>query len=673
MARSGARVVLLGFGFVILAGACGSGKTGATGGQDASATQASDASTSTDSAHLGDSQGLEGSPPAIDAGPIHAPQPLSPFIVIDQFGYRPDAEKIAVIRNPQTGFDSATHFTPGAKYALVDAHSDKNVLEGAPAAWNAGATDSSSGDQAWWLDFSSVTTESDYYVLDESNAVRSPVFAIASGVYAAVMTQAMRMYYYQRSGIAHDAKHAGTGWADAMNDAQDATCTLCIGCPGTSVTKDVHGGWFDAGDQNRYTNWGAVDAIQLLRAYAQTPSAFTDDSNIPESGDGIPDILNEVEWEIDWLLRMQNTDGSVFSIVGHSGASPPSSDTSPCYYGSPSTSAAFSAAALFAYASTVFQPFNASYASQLKTAAESAWTWGQANPGVTFDNPSYNIGAGDSELDAAYGLPMRELEAAIYLFKATGDTTYRAYVDANYMNAHMFTDGNYADLFEGEPQEMLLDYTQISGATASVVSAIQSAYATGMMSAHNLGSQTPSATDPYLGAMYTYVWGSNQNKAQQGIMFQDIVTYGIDPTGAAASTRYAERYIHPFHGVNPLQLVYLSNMNDYGATTSVTRFFHTWFSNTSPVWNAVGVSTYGPPPGYLPGGPNPSYTWDSCCPSGCSGVSCGAAVLSPPANQPSQKAYLDFNGDWPLDSWQVTEPDDGYQANYVRLLSYFMK
>jgi endoglucanase len=688
MVRCVARGALLGLGSVLLGAACGSGKTGANAGGDAATTDRGDASMGADSPHLGDARGagdgqslgdVQGPPPAVDAGPINAPQPLSPFIVVDQFGYRPSAEKIAVIRNPQTGFDSTNHFTPGAQYALVDAHSDKNVLEGAPAAWNGGATDSSSGDQAWWFDFSSVTTESDYYVLDESNAVRSPVFKIATGVYAPVMTQAMRMYYYQRSGIAHDAKYAGTGWADGMNDAQDATCTLCAGCPGTSVTKDVHGGWFDAGDQNRYTNWGAVDAIQLMRAYTQTPSVFTDDYNIPESGDGVPDILNEVKWEIDWLLRMQNTNGSVLSIVGHTGASPPSADTSACQYGSVSTSSAYSAAAVFAYASTVFQATDASYASQLKTAAESAWTWAQANPSITFDNNTYNLGGGDSELDTAYGLPMREIEAAIYLFKATADTTYRAYVDANYTNAHMFTDGKYADLFEGEAQEMLLDYTKVAGATASVVSAIQSAYATGMTSAHNFGSQTPAATDPYLGAMYTYVWGSNQDKAQQGIMFQDMVTYGIEATtdaasmDAAASTRYAERYIHPFHGVNPLQLVYLSHMNEYGATTSVTRFWHTWFNNTSALWNAVGVSKYGPPPGYLPGGPNSSYTWDSCCPSGCSGTTCGTAVLSPPANQPSQKSYLDFNGNWPLDSWQVTEPDDGYQANYVRLLSYFLK
>ena len=129
---------------------------------------------------------------------------------------------------------------------------------------------------------------------------------------------------------------------------------------------------------------------------------------------------------------------------------------------------------------------------------------------------------------------------------------------------------------------------------------------------------------------------------------------------------------HYVHGVNPLGLVYLSNMGGSGATKSVTRFFHSWFAHGS-MWDAVGVSKYGPPPGYLTGGPNPGYTWDSCCPNGCSGNTCGTAQPSPPAGQPDQKSYLDFNDSWPLDSWSVTEPDLGYQAQYVRLLSKFVQ
>jgi hypothetical protein len=113
-------------------------------------------------------------------------------------------------------------------------------------------------------------------------------------------------------------------------------------------------------------------------------------------------------------------------------------------------------------------------------------------------------------------------------------------------------------------------------------------------------------------------------------------------------------------------------MGDHGAAKSVTRFYHSWFAHGSALWDAVGVSTYGPPPGYLTGGPNPSYAWDCCCPINC-GTSCGATPLSPPSGQPAAKSYLDFNDSWPLDSWQVTEPDDGYQAAYVRLLAKFVQ
>ena len=120
------------------------------------------------------------------------------------------------------------------------------------------------------------------------------------------------MLYYQRDGIAKDAKYAGADWADGMAHPQDATCGLSSN---GSAPKDLHGGWFDAGDQNRYTNWGASDVIELLRAYVESPGAFTDDTNIPESGNGVPDLLDEVKWELDWMARMQNTDGSVLSIA----------------------------------------------------------------------------------------------------------------------------------------------------------------------------------------------------------------------------------------------------------------------------------------------------------------------------------------------------------------------
>src|SRR6185369_1227158 len=84
--------------------------------------------------------GLGGTAPAV-----------SPNIVVDQFGYLPDGEKVAVIRAPQTGFDAGRSFTPGATYALVSVATGARVLTAAPSVWNGGATDASSGDKAWWF------------------------------------------------------------------------------------------------------------------------------------------------------------------------------------------------------------------------------------------------------------------------------------------------------------------------------------------------------------------------------------------------------------------------------------------------------------------------------------------------------------------------------------------
>jgi endoglucanase len=680
------RVLFFSLAFASLAG-CGSGAGSSSGGAPGSG-GASGGSSGTDAGAGGNPQGATGG--GTGGGTLMAPQPLSPNIVVDQFGYRPADEKIAVIRNPQKGFDAPGSFTPGAKYALVDAHSGAKLLEAAPTQWNGGMTDSSSGDQAWWFDFSTVATTGDYFVLDETQNVRSDVFSISSAVYRDVLTQATRMLFYQRDGFAKTAQYAGAAWADAA--AHTGKCYLYSDTTMT-LNQDLHGGWWDAGDFNKYTNWGASDVIELMHAYTDTPAAFSDATNIPESGNGVADLLDEVKWELDWLGRMQQSDGSVLSIVGEAsaeaptlGGSPntaPSLVTAPCAYGPASTSASLTAAAAYAYGAVVFGAAAGAsaaypgYAAALVQQAQKAWTWAQANPAVFFYNASATptVGAGEQEVptdatDRAYALLVKQLQAALYLFEATGTTSYRDFFDANYAGINVIATG-YADGSHGEEQETLLAYTQAPNATASVVSKIKTAYLGAVQTSANLGAIT-SNPDPYMAYLSEgYWWGINQIKSDQGNLLYDVVTFALDASSSATATKGAERYIHWLHGVNPLQLVYLSNMGSYGAQKSVTRFYHSWYAKGSN-WDAVGVSEYGPPPGYLTGGPNPSYTWDSCCPGNCSGYSCGAAQLSPPGGQPDQKSYLDFNDGWPLDSWSVTEPDDGYQAKYIRLLSKFV-
>ena len=610
--------------------------------------------------------------------------PVSKFIVIDQFGYLTNSEKIAIIRDPETGFDANESFTPGKSYALVNAADGTQSQPAAPVAWNSGALDASSGDHAWRFDFSKATAPGDYYVLDVEKNVRSYTFRIADDVYRDVLKQAVRMFFYQRAGQEKTAALAGAGWGDGASHVgalQDHHARLYNDKDKATTEKDLWGGWYDAGDYNKYTSWTASNVENLLRAYSENPQAFSDDYGIPESGNGVPDVVDEAKWGMDYLIRLQNSDGSLVSIVGEASASPPSATTGQTLYGSPNTSGTLAGAAAFAYGARMFGALgNTAYADDLLARAKKAYAWAEQNPSVVFKNNddasgTSGLGAGQQEVDD-YGRSTWKLDAAVQLFAVTGDATYKTFVDANYDKAHLFSYTNYVAPWDVASQDALLEYTKANGASANVVKAIRDAYLAGASSSGNLGAIT-SDKDPYLSYMKDYVWGSNSTKSNTGLTFYDVVTFGLDSAAAAEYERAAQRYVHYIHGVNPLSLVYLTNMGAHGAENSVNEMYHSWFTDGSAKWDRVGTSMFGPPPGFLVGGPNPSYDWDACCPSDCGGSSnnaqCGSAPLSPPKGQPPQKSYKDFNSNWPLDSWSVTEPSDGYQVAYIRLLSKFVK
>lgn len=602
---------------------------------------------------------------------------LGPAIVVDQFGYLPGQAKVAVIRDPQTGFDATDSFTPGTVYELVNSATNAVAHSGAPAAWNGGATHVSSGDKAWQFDFSAVTAAGDYFVRDVQRGERSASFRIAADVYAPVLRAAVRVFYYQRAGQAKTAANAGTGWADGashLGTLQDRNARL-YSAPGDAATeRDLSGGWYDAGDYNKYTSWTAGYVIDLLHAWLENPGIWRDDTNIPESGNGIPDILDEAKWGLDWLARMQEAHGSVLSIVGLSHASPPSAATGPSRYGPATTAATLASAGAFALGAKILAgiPALAAYAAGLRPRAESAWNWAVANPNVRFlnndaSNGSEGLGAGQQETDD-YGRLIYKLVAAIYLHDLTGTTAYRTFIDGNYNQTHLVAWG-YAGPYEPLIHQALLYHVSLPAATPATASAVRNAYVGAMDGETNWAAVT-NRVDPYLAYDKDYVWGSNAVKCHQGNMFAYLALYGLGSRGAAANIAAAAHFIHYLHGVNPLGKVYLSNMGSLGAENSVDQFYHSWFANGSALWDSVSGSTYGPPPGFLVGGPNPSWDWDSRCP----GISsaCGAARPAPPSGQPQQKSYKDFNDSWPLNSWSVTENSNGYQSAYIRLLARFV-
>ncbi|MGC4065518.1 MAG: glycoside hydrolase family 9 protein [Polyangiaceae bacterium] len=608
------------------------------------------------------------------------------IIVVDQFGYRPNSEKIAVVRDPQTGFDASLAFTPGANYALVDVASGATVFSGKASPWNGGTTHAQSGDKAYWFDFSTVTQEGTYYVLDVDKNVRSPEFRIANDVYVNVLRHAVRTFFYQRAGQAKQPPYADAAWADAashVGSLQDHQARRYDAKSDASTERDVWGGWYDAGDYNKYTSWTANYVVEMLQAYEENPAAFGDDFGLPESSNGIPDILDEARFGLEYLERLQNSNGSVLSIVGESHASPPSSAKGQSLYGTPNTSGTLAAAAAFASGARHFAKFTTgdmqTFATALGERAKLAFAWAEANPSVVFRNNdaaagTNGLGSGQQEVDDA-GRTMYRLKAAVQLFATTGETSYRNIVDLLYAQT-TFVKSTFVYPFEVDRQDALLYYADLPGATAAVKNEIRTKYRTSVLNGNDNAPAHSTSRDPYLAYMKDYVWGSNATKSNQGNLFWAMVTHAIEPTEDATMKRDAERYVHYLHGTNPLGLVFLSNMGQAGAEHSVSAFYHTWFAEGSTQWSRVGVSTYGPPPGFLTGGPNPSYSLDGCCPSNCGSAAnnakCDATAVTPPLGQPAMKSYRDFNANWPQNSWSVTENSCGYQIAYIRLLSKFV-
>ncbi len=535
-------------------------------------------------------------------------QEVDKHIIVDQFGYLPNSEKVSVIKNPRVGFDQAQVYIPGKKYAVIDAVSGKKVYSGKVREWSDGAIDKSSGDQVWHFDFSKLDKPGEYYILDISKQKKSYNFLVADDVYNEVLKQAVRTFFYQRVGFAKDTVYAGEAWADGashIGDQQDLNCRSFFAQDDTSTERDVSGGWYDAGDYNKYTSWTANYVVELMKAYKENPKVWGDDYNIPESGNGVPDLLDEIKWGTDHLLRLQQANGSVLSIVDEWHDSPPSAATGPSFYGPPNTSATLNTSAAFAISSTVFRKIGwEAYADQLLRASLAAWGWADANPDSLFNNnqAEYNslgLGAGRMEV-GDYARKMIKLEAACFLFEATDDEKFREYFDGHFSEAKLIRQ-IYSGPYETADQEVLLYYSELRKATRGIKETIKRAYMTSVLEGKSNLPAHRENKDPYMAHIPSYTWGSNATKSAQGNMYMDMLSYKIaydieDELKAAANT-----YLHYIHGVNPLNMVYLSNMYDYGGDNCVNEFYHAWFCNRSAKWDRVGTSTYGPAPGYLTG------------------------------------------------------------------------
>ncbi|MEO0894834.1 MAG: glycoside hydrolase family 9 protein [Bacteroidota bacterium] len=588
----------------------------------------------------------------------------NPFIHVDQFGYYSNGTKVAVLSNPDIGFNSNQSYSPSSTLDLIDVNTQQSVFSASPQEWNNGDTDGPSGDKGWWLDFSSFQTPGRYYWKDVAKGIESPPFNINENPYLDVLKASFKIFYYNRCNLPKVQPYAGANWTDGDNfdkNLQDKNCRFIYDQGNASREKDLSGGWFDAGDYNKYVTFTHTVVHNFLTAYENQPSLFTDDWNIPESGNGKPDLLDELKWELDWLIKMVNSDGSVQNKVGaknysENAASPPSSNTDPRYYGPTCTSASAVVASNFAHAALVFKdiPGWSTYADELKNKAVSTFSYVLpffTSNTLETDCDDGSIVAGDSDQPVDFQVKAL-VSAAIYLWELTGDNTYHQFVKDNATTYGPLENGFWGP-YQLPLETALLHYTNLSGADASLKNNILSSAGNEASNNWNgyFGMSNNSLYRDFMPA-WSYHWGSSQAKASYGALNLEMAKYGLGGDVAGFQQK-AEEMIHAFHGVNPFGMVYLSNMYQYGATKSINEIYHTWF-NDQTIYDHALNSSNGPAPGFLVGGPNKDFSVSS---------------LSPPYGQPDAKAYLDFNTGWPDNSWELSEPAIYYQAAYIRLLS----
>lgn len=411
-----------------------------------------------------------------------ATRPYEPPITTNQVGYKCNSKKTAVFRNA----DNESNFS------VVNADTNKVV-------YTANLSDSientSAGETNKTGDFSSVTEPGKYYIKCGS-LDNSYTFEISDNVYTNLLDDSVRMLYLQRCGEAvtdsdfgHPACH--TGMATIY---------------GTNEKIDVSGGWHDAGDYGRYIVPAAKTIADLLYAYEANPNLYSDNIGIPESGNGTPDILDEVRYELEWMMKMQRADGGVYHKVTcetFPGYVSPEKETDPLIVTPVSTTSTADFCASMALAYEFYKDVDSAFADNCLERAERAWSFLEANPNMIFKNPE-DITTGDygdtSDRDERYW-------AAAQLYRATGNSKYETALSAMYASKGLdwALVGDYGNLAILTAKNISKDSSIYTKAKSTVISQADSFV--------NLSSKSP-----YGVALTKFNWGSNMTVANAGII-----------------------------------------------------------------------------------------------------------------------------------------------------------
>jgi endoglucanase len=277
------------------------------------------------------------------------------------------------------------------------------------------------------------------YILISSNNDTSYQFQISDTVYNDVYKKTMKSYYFQRCGSDLLYQYAGV-YQRAKCHQTDALFHLSTNRSGFNPAT---GGWHDAGDYGKYVVNAGVSVGTLLLGYELMPDKFYfDDLNIPESKNGVPDILDEVRYELEWLIKMQDTiSGGVFTKLTRQdfeGFVMPADDKGTRYIYQISSCATGDFCSMTAMAARLYKKYDPEFSVSCLNAAKKAWNYLTKNTSIVptggFKNPSGTSTGEYGDFDDRD----ERLWAAVELFKSTGEDLYHNYFLAHYADKGLF-------------------------------------------------------------------------------------------------------------------------------------------------------------------------------------------------------------------------------------------
>lgn len=543
-------------------------------------------------------------------------------IRVNQLAYFPAGPKHATVvrQEPES-----------ASWELVSASGD-TVASGKT---KAAGLNLSSELQVHTIDFSRFRESGDGFRLVVETDT-SPAFAISDNAYESLRADALSYFYKVRSGIEIKEEFAGKEYgrpAGHLGQSPNQGDTS-VGCVDTRTARkvygeawscgyklDVAGGWYDAGDFGKYVVNGGIAAAQLLgvyeRAFNQTrgrsPALADGFASIPEAGNGVPDLLDEARWELDFLMSMQVPEGETHAGMAHHkvhgnrwAKSPdfPHRDRELRVLHRPSTAATLNLAAAAAQGARLFADFDKAYSEQLLSTAVRAYRAAEANPAVFAPYTDGTFGGGDYQDD---DVSDEFYWAAVELFLSTGEAGWleRAKASPHWDGPVFHATG--------------FDWRSVAGLGRLQLASVPSRLP--MRDLKAVQSSVREAAEDYLreqkkeafGFMYSpalFGWGSNHSLLQNMI----VVATAYDITGDKRYLQAVRESMDYLLGRNALGQSYVTG---YGTTYSQHQHSNMFAASIDPFYPPV-------PKGALAGGPNSGLADDyaisklsGCAPQAC--------------------------------------------------------